>query len=419
MKNKTVARDGFTLLEVILAMGLSFFLLAALYQAITMQTQYGEFAAAQQRRSQIARALLGRIAAEIRSLEPPAQAVPAPVSALASRALLARGGEARPGIIPLGPEAFGVAPGASPRLGKLLHLGEGILSAGGGDGADLMQEEEGIAARDEGTPPILGTEAARLIGTSSRLLLMERRIPTTLSIVEQYQRVEESGESDVGPLGPDAGDPARSRVSNPGSDRVVLYLMRPNPDWDETANAEGDFENEETIPMYLGLVRQEIERPWSPGIELEARLQLAEILDPRERGGAAERPLAGNEADLADYVHTHVVADSVTSIRFRYHDGTMWLDEWERDGALPAAVEITVSFDPEDGFDEGHGEPWGEMADETAGAEPTEWDEIIEDDLPFRLVVPVTGARVEPAADRLGAEPPPPFARAGREEQGQ
>ena len=67
---------GFTLLEVILASALSLLLLAALYAALKLHLTYSQKAPERVRRSQQARAILARIARDVRAVVPPAPANP-------------------------------------------------------------------------------------------------------------------------------------------------------------------------------------------------------------------------------------------------------------------------------------------------------------------------------------------------------
>lgn len=73
-RRTTLNRRGFTLLEVVLALGLTVVLMAAIYGALNLYWRFSSAGREQMERAQLARTLLAKIAADIRSVvytEPP------------------------------------------------------------------------------------------------------------------------------------------------------------------------------------------------------------------------------------------------------------------------------------------------------------------------------------------------------------
>ena len=159
-------RRGFTLLEVILAMGLSFFLMAALYQAIHLQSRFAEVAQSEIRRPLLARTLLHRLAEEIRSLPAP----PGPLE-------------------------------AAPNARALLAQGETLETS--------TTETENALPR---------VERFSLLGTSDRLLL--RTVRPKIDAADVLRSDEES--RDASNL-----DRRRERPKAPGDLQVCFYLLKP------------------------------------------------------------------------------------------------------------------------------------------------------------------------------------------------
>lgn len=74
-------RAAFTLLEVLLAISLSLVLLAALYSALKMHLTFAQRGPEQVRKTQMARAIVERIARDVRAVIPPAAQTESPASA--------------------------------------------------------------------------------------------------------------------------------------------------------------------------------------------------------------------------------------------------------------------------------------------------------------------------------------------------
>lgn len=401
-KNQRGPRAGFTLLEIILAMSLSFFLLAALYQAIVMQAQYSEYAAAEMRESQIARTLLHRIAAEIRAVEPP----PAP------RRWQSLPDEQKPETEQSTPEELEketvpdqpddtnavespteAAPVSNPfsraeQAHALLAFGESE-SASEGFAATLPSTTETEEATLASAP-----ERFSLLGTSNRLLIRCHYDENADSVVEQFH---------ADPMAtPQAGLGGDSKQSAAGNVRQIFYFMRPNPALEEESLSADFSEDEEVISTYQGLVRQEIKRPWSIEAATVASLQMEpyfemeseERIPSQESVTVPKEPRTStDEIPPEEYVQTKIVAEPITAIKFRYHDGSSWLDAWDREDLLPAAVEISLSF-----------EPIAEEEEELV--DPVLMEEEEEPRFPYRLVVclPQSGQVIRPTLEETETE---------------
>lgn len=396
-------RAGFTLLEVILAMSLSFFLLAALYQAIVMQAQYNDFAAAEIRETQTARTLLRRLAEEIRAIEPPLSITARPLVPTSPR--LDTMGPPLDGNVPdqtnplANPTAGEASSLASPfpaepssplflpraeQTRALLHLGEDET-----DGGDFTTSFD--PATLSGTETVVtNPERFSLLGTSNRILFLCRHDDSGDSVVEQFHvDPTKLAQSQPG-MGMD------SKQSSAGNMRQILYMLRPNPELENRELGMNQDPEAEEPPTYRGLIRQEIKRPWSQESGIEARLQLEPFFQSEEeRSQSAESLVTREEQSVektdeilpTEYVQTRLLSEDVTAIKFRYHDGSMWLDAWDREDQLPAAIEIALSF-----------QAWSEEDEELAEMMPIEGEEGVEPFFPYRITIclPASGRLIRP-----------------------
>jgi hypothetical protein len=367
-----------------------------------MQAQYSEYAAAEMRESQIARTLLHRIAAEIRAVEPP----PAP------RRWQSPPDEQKPETeqgTPEEPEKETVpdqpddtnaveatteaAPLGNPfvraeQAHALLAYGESDVVSDG-FAAPLPSTTETEEATLASAP-----ERFSLLGTSNRLLIRCHYDENADSVVEQFH---------ADPMAtPEAGLGGDSKQSAAGNVRQIFYFLRPNPAVEEESLSADFSEDEEVVSTYQGLVRQEIKRPWSLEAATVASLQIepyfateseesippqASIAEPKEARTATD------EIPPEEYVQTKIVAEPITAIKFRYHDGASWLDAWDRKDLLPAAVEISLSF-----------EPIAEEEEELV--DPVLLEEEEEPRFPYRLVVclPQSGQVIRPTLEAMEPE---------------
>ena len=397
MRTKANRRGGFTLLEMILAASLAFFLLAALYQAIALHDLYRVTAEAELREAQTARALLRRIADEIRTLTAPVE------DEFATRADFAR---------------------------RLLELGVKATRRDRAGTTSVTDRLERFAAPSE-LP-----EKFRLIGTENSLVLLVRTQATGLSDVERFA-AEETADASA-----DRSTDDRVPVSEV---RQVLYLPKPIAEFEEERSLEGSMDDPdvepdrqeglaevdlevdgfELEPIHRGVIRQEIAVPQSVEALFEARIRLEELLGALSGKGIAgesiDRDLIDDGGELGGdqlsfsqefgardpFVVTEILTEDVTALRFRYHDGTAWRGRWDEGLRLPVAVEISLSFDPRASDPEFVGDYLETLAEEalvsadTFAADPLAGDEPEPPLFPYRLVVAVPTS--DPANRARGA----------------
>jgi hypothetical protein len=313
---------GFTLVEIIATLGLTLFIMGALFQAILNQSRSNEVAGERLSEGQVARSLLYRMAEELRQVYPP------------------------------------TAPKVDPARARAL-LAYGQQNLGGEEEGAGVSVETGTAAEGDEIPEVEGAERFALLGTKDRLLLMTRVGPEISSPIDRY--LAEKGERET--EGGNAKETKRLEPSRWSDLRQVCYLARPLPEaLDSTkedlveAPEEASPDGTKPIkPMFGGVIRQEVRLVFSNDAQADSFFQLRDHLFAKEEEGLElpkmEEPAvlemsSEKEVPLPDRTATEVLTEQITAIRFRYHDGQSWLESWSDAGRLPVAVEIHLSFDP-------------------------------------------------------------------------
>ena len=389
-------RRGFTLLEIILAMGIAFVLLAALFQAINLHATYDRIARQRSRETLVARTLLHRIADELRAVLIPPPRLPR------------------------------ATPDAAPLLlwprGTATHAREMLALAA--DPTEIAEDyETSTSSPDRFDRENLLWRPAQfgLLGTHNRLIMRTRRSQASASVVEQFQQ-ESGGLSGQASAVATVSALTEEQRRYPGDVRQVFYLLKPLeeafgagteelPVTDQLAETGlGEEEEPEELgvdgeplePVYQGLIRQEVSRPFSLLADAEARYQLEQALglDQLTEAGLADASMEQGPAETGDssdemkpIVSTQLLVEEITAIRFRYHDGRQWREQWTRTNVLPLAVEISLSFDPraaDPAFLEEIEQTEREHSDVPAAAEPEE--EAEQPIFPYKLVVAIPGA---------------------------
>ncbi len=374
-------RRGFSLVEVIATLGLTLFIMGALFQALLNQSKTNEVAGERMSEAQIARSILYRLADELRRVQPP------------------------------------TIPGVEPaRARKLLAFGQ----------RDWLSDETETAPQtnaseeDEGIPEVDGAERFALVGTVDRILFLTHAGLEATSPIDRY--LAEKGESAQTLT---AGNREEKRIEpNRWSDlRQVYYLARPLPEALEEENqqaapAEPGLDGEiQTTPVFAGVIRQEVKLVFSNDAQRDSFMQLRDHLFakkdepelpefemPEMESIASEE----NEVPLPDRIQTQVLSERVSAIRFRYHDGQTWQSSWGDPNRLPIAVEIHLSFDPRGAdpeflreYIEEH--PLGGDGTETVSA--TDQESTQEPLFAYRLVVALPMAEPTIPAPKEGPTP--------------
>lgn len=280
-------RAGMTLIEIVLALGLSVLIFAAIATGIyvylfTLTQQQTEL-----EQQQVVRSVMQMITNDARAAM---QYKPADVSGLANLSLT----EALMGG--LGGMLGGASGGASSGSGAGEDGGGG---SGGEGGGNQSSGNAGGSASDTSTPEEdTATYRPMLIGNSAILSVDISRLPR----VDQYHSLMTGGE---------AGHQTPSDLKS-----VVYMLGQPS----NQSVAAQEFDPE--IAALGGLYRRQI-----------------------DRAVAAFRGEYGPTGALDEYCQ--LIAPEIVQLEFRYFDGSNWLSEWnsETSGGFPLAIEVTVGFD--------------------------------------------------------------------------
>lgn len=343
----THSRRGMTLLELILALALSALLLMAISMALHIHWKAFDVRRSRVEEAQLARAILRNVADDIRStfkFEPPdlsglsiasavSGAIPTGESGSEGSGSSGDGsGEAGGGAggTPMaggenpqanptqGTTQFGAnqQPGGDGASGTTGFGGQGGTSTGGaeatggatsgstagGDGASTGSAQTSTDSGSEATTESVASSVVGLYGTATELQFDISRLPR----LDQYQGVMADDVS----------------VAMPSDVKTVVYFLAS----EDSAAAAGD-----------ALVSAAIE---SSATGRGSGLMRAET----DRAVAAWGELYG--AGQSSYGAARMLAEEVTSLEFRYFDGTEWLSEWNSDeaGGLPTAIEVLMTL---------------------------------------------------------------------------
>lgn len=308
------ARQGFSLLEVLLALAISVMLIAAISWAVHMYLHNLNKQQARLERAQVARGVIQMVSNDLRAA---IQYKPSDVSGLQelmssqSAAGLIAGlsqeqqdqlGDAGidPGSLNSGSDGSGTTGGdttGGSGTGSGSGAGGGIgggsgtggtggMGAGGGTGAGGMSGGAVNPANNASaaTPP----ERPGLYGTSTQIVIDISRLPR----VDQYNPLVASSGSEMNAL--------------PSDIKTIGYFVAQQG----SGNAEDG-----------GLYRRSMDR--------------AVATFSMNNGGSLD---GANQ----------LIAPEVIQLQFRYFDGEGWVDEWNSDemGGFPSAVEFTIVIDP-------------------------------------------------------------------------
>ncbi len=257
-------KRGFTLLEVLLAMGLVSAVLLVVSMAIDVHLRLLDSGRTQVEEAQLARALLRRIADDLRSA--------VPYDPIKADELIAG--------VPVSAE----------------EVGEMVEGAGGETSYGMVLEEEMPEEEDtERTVNLAESEESLpepgLFGNRYELQVDTSRLPR----IDQFDGMS-LDETELADLVSDV--------------KTVTYYVT-----EETSTFADDGQ------LSGGLVRRE-----------------------RDRATTAWAYEMGMSAELED--ESEPIAPEVTSIEFRYYDGTEWCDEWDsiEQGGLPVAVDVAIAI---------------------------------------------------------------------------
>ncbi len=346
-----------TLLELLLALALSSLVFAAIAMAIGLQLRTINVGRTEVEEAQLARALLRRMADDLRG------AVAYQVIDFSSLESLAA--DANP---------LGNLQSEDDLVGTELNPNGGNEETGGADGASGGDGEEGDGAGSaggvSGLEDALGTDGAAADALSASQDIATSTTPPAIPGVygNQYElqidvsRLPRPEEFNAVMLLGDGTSPAQI----PSDIKTISYFLRPPEETTTAPMTQGGFADE---ARRGGLVRREMDRAVA-----------------RYASESGDLTLLDNAGD--------VIAPEVTGLEFRYFDGVNWLMEWDSElmGGLPVAVEIALAITPRRMLDE-EGDVFGGSA-----------VEFLPGEIVYRMVVRLPAA--QPIPDPAAEEAP-------------
>jgi hypothetical protein len=338
---------GVTLLELILALSLSIFVLMAISMAVNLFFKLLDVRRTNVEETRIASAVLKHIATDLRGVvqyTPPdlsglesltsslassgLGAVAAAVTGQASGGSGSSGGQASAGggQPSSGTQSGTGSAGAQPTGGQSSTSGGAATSSGGqatggasgSGGAAGATAASGTGASQTGgstTGTTTATEEEKPAVVSFRGSSMELRFDVSrLPRVDQYAAVP-------------VADGSSNDLEFPSDIKTVVYFLQNDDNGQAVVQAElggkVGFAEPSTSGRGRGLMRSEQDR---------AVLTLAE----------------SSGDDTAIYNNATLLASEVVGLAFQYFDGTEWLTDWDSStqGGLPRAVEIVITLQP-------------------------------------------------------------------------
>lgn len=289
---------GFTLLEIVLALGLSSLLLAALYTALQMHWSSSSLGQVEMERSQVARALFRRIETDLRAVVFRDSALTSSTDdgSSSSSASTSSGSTSSSGISTSGTSS---------------STGSGSSSTSGGSGGSTSSSSTGSSS-----------------GSSSG--------SSTTTTTENYSTQK------TGMFG--------------DSQTIVAHVGLPGRATDQSAAASGSANG--TSAGYVSSDMQSVAY-FLLGSNSTLAQQLSSSLNSpfgkqatglaRLQGDRMAMQAADESGDLSSMVSSvKLLAPEVASISFEYFDGVSWTTTWDSatSNSIPNAVRITIEFLP-------------------------------------------------------------------------
>ncbi len=297
-------RRAFTLLEVVLALGLSSLLMAAIYRALQMHWSYSLVGQVEMERTQVARALFRRIEIDLRSVIFRS----APLSSTTDSSTTGASSSSGSSTSSTGSSAAsGVGQGSNASTGS---SGAGTASTGS-TAAGSSSSSTGSTTDSTTTEDAYSTQKSGLFGEADSLIV-HVCLPSRLS----------SGMSAVTSQSTTTGT-----TVTPSDLQSVAYFLAGSSSSVAQHFAEA-------------LTSAAITRP---GQQLGG---LARVQADRMAMQAASD--SGDMSSMSGNVK--LLAPEVSSIQFEFFDGVSWTSTWDSgtSTSLPNAVRVTIDFHPPD-----------------------------------------------------------------------
>lgn len=276
---------GFTLLEIVLALGLASLLLAALYTALQMHWSSSALGHVEMERSQVARALFRRIETDLRAV------------VFRDTALTSSTDDASSSST--GSTSSGSTSSSGSTTGSSSSTSSGSSTSGGSTGSSSTGSSSSSTDSSSTTTENYSTQKTGLFG-DSQTLVVHCSLPS---------RAANGGSVDATAAGYSGGD----------MQSVAYFLAGSGSTLAQQLSGSG--------PSSLGQVSG-----------------LSRLQGDRMAMQAADE--SGDLSSMASGVK--LLAPEVASISFEYFDGVSWTTTWDSatSNSIPNAVRITIDFQP-------------------------------------------------------------------------
>lgn len=338
-------RPGYTLLEVFLVLIITGVLLAAIGSALHIHLRVAEVGRTEVEQAQLARALLRRIADDLRGavphIEPVASTAGATSDSIASAVASASSALGGTG-------STGGATGSSTGGGT---------TGGSSTGASGGSSSGGSSSGNSGTQTLQPLKTLGTLGTLSALKPQSASSASSSSSGSSSSGA--SGKSSSGSTGSSSGSSASSSggKSSSGTDTASdtseeTSTAKPPGIYGDQYSLQIDVSR---LPRAGAAVATSLD---APGDVKTVGYYLAPVIGATDATGSPAMGLYRQSFDkaVANYGATiggaastsepQLLAAEVAAIEFQYYDGTAWMPSWDSSssGALPTAVEILLTL---------------------------------------------------------------------------
>lgn len=298
------SRSAFTLLEVVLALGLSSLLMAAIYSALQMHWSYSLVGQVEMERTQVARALFRRIEVDLRSVIFRS----APLSSTTDSGAAGTSSSSISSASSTGSSATtGAGQGSNASTGS---NGAGTGSTGG-TAAGASSSATGTTTDSETTEDAYSTQKSGVFGETDSLIVhvcLPNRLGTGASTVS-------------------------TQSTTPGTTTTASDLQ--------------------SVAYFLAGSSSTVAQQFSGALTSAAITRPGQQLGGLARVQADRMAMqaASDSGDMSSMSgNVKLLAPEVSSIQFEFFDGVSWTTTWDSGTSmsLPNAVRVTIDFHPPD-----------------------------------------------------------------------
>lgn len=304
-------RDGFTLLEVVIALGLTVLLLSAVYGALDLYWQYETAGRGEIAGVQLYRAVTRRVGADIGSI---VMHVPQTETATASGQQAAAQGSSSTS------SGAGTS-STSGTSGTASGAGSAGPSSGAGTSGTSGTAGTSGSASTSGTSPSSGTAASGSTASGTA----QNAVSSSLN----FGGIADSGTPPTfGLVG--TAELMHLSISLPARDLAYTGF---------SSDAAASGRTSDLVVVTYGLAPID-------SATLRALQQHQTATRPAAGFGRRVRDLYARDAAEETLDSPDLLAPEITEVQFRYFDGSNWMETWDSlaVGSLPRAIEVTLGF---------------------------------------------------------------------------